>query len=514
MGRSSLCRVVWRVRRGESGAGTVTYAGVVVVVVILVGALAAGMTPVGQNIATGVSNEICKIFGGACGGSEQAGAAGQEPVDPHRPEECVVSSHKDGEKVDAKIGVVKIGPNHDLLTQREQYYDPETGNLKVRYRVVASNALEEATGAEGGTKGEFANLGIGADLSVESTRSGKVGETWEFDSEEEMNSFVDQYRDYHDRLKTVADPLHAGYALLTGSWPQPPRHAEKTSYTLKSGGLVNADAGLRSGKDNKETKEKSVNPNVGLYAKASYDKSLTVTKDHRPDHEGEYSLTTTYEGTIGGGANAVFVGVGGTGSYTGTITYSFKPGPNGLPQLSSVTFNQTTSGDLTWTGSNKPLNKLGNKEGTASREGTLKQSHITKTTLEVTDANRAVVTQWAAQNLESSVEDYQRGLISPPGMDVPALGVARIPANILDPSAPAPDDPMGQALYEGATSSHTVYDVDSSKFSLSASVNLGARLGLGYSSSQEDQNVANSTYLASPSAPGEPRQRKDNLACN
>ncbi|QPL05011.1 hypothetical protein [Actinomyces respiraculi] len=506
--------MLWRVRRGESGAGTVVYAGVVVVVVILVGALATGMTPVGRDIANGVSNEICKIFGGACGGSEQAGSAGQESVDPRRPGECVVSSHKDGVKADAKIGVVKIGPNHDLLTQREQYYDPETGKLKIRYRVVAANALEEATGAGVGTKGELANSGIGADLSLESTRSARIGETWEFDSEEEMNSFVDQYRDYHDRLRMVADPLRAGYALLTGSWPQPPRHAERTSYTLKTGSLANGDAGLRFGKDNEETKEKSVNPNVGLYAKASYDKSLTVTRDHRPDHEGEYSLTTTYEGTIGGGANAVFVGVGGTGSYTGTITYNFKPGPNGLPQLSSVTFNQITSGDLTWTGSNKPLNKVGDKEGTASGEGTLKQSHVTKTTLEVTDANRAVVTQWAAQNLENSAEDYQRGLISPPGMDIPASNVALIPANILDPSAPAPDDPMGQALYEGATSSHTVYDVDSSKFSLSGSVALGVKLGLGYSSSQEDQSVVSSTYLASPSAPGAPRQREANPVCN
>ena len=222
---------------------------------------------------------------------------------------------------------------------------------------------------------------------------------------------------------------------------------------------VNGDAGLRVGKDNEETGEKSTNLNAGLYAKASHGESATLTFDHRPGHEGEYSLTTTYEGTIGGGINAVFVGLGGAGSYTGAITYNFRSGPDGLPQLSSVTFNQTTTGDLTWTGTSGPIGQSDDTKGKFSGEATSAQSHVTRTTLEVTDANRAVVEQWAAQNLENSAEDHHRRSISPPGTDLPHPNVALIPANILDPSAPVPDDPMAQAMYEGATSSHTVYDV-------------------------------------------------------
>ena len=71
MQRTSLTRAVVQARRNESGAGTAVYAGVIVVVVILVGALAVGMTPVGQNIATGVSNEICRIFNKSCANSEK-----------------------------------------------------------------------------------------------------------------------------------------------------------------------------------------------------------------------------------------------------------------------------------------------------------------------------------------------------------------------------------------------------------------------------------------------------------
>ena len=514
MERTGLYQAVWRVRCGEVGAGSAAYAGVVVVVVILVGALAVGMTPVGQNIATGVSNEICKIFNESCAGSEEADGGDKPPaVDPRRPGECVVSSHKDNHSVDTTIGVVKIGQNFGLLKQREQYYDPKTGEIKTRYRVVATHGLEAGTGAGVGTKGEFANSGIGADLSMENSRSGQVGDTWEFGSEEDMNSFIEQYEKYNTRLTNLGNPFYAGYALLSGTWPQPPRHAEKTSWTVKSGALVNGDAGLRVGKDNEDTGEKSTNLNAGLYAKASHGEAATLTFDHRPGHEGEYSLTTTYEGTIGGGINAVFVGLGGAGSYTGAITYNFRSGPDGLPQLSSVTFNQTTTGDLTWTGTSGPIGQSDDTKGKFSGEATSAQSHVTRTTLEVTDANRAVVEQWAAQNLENSAEDHHRRSISPPGTDLPHPNVALIPANILDPSAPVPDDPMAQAMYEGATSSHTVYDVDSDNATVGGEVALAFKLGLGVSSSGEDQNVVSSTYLASPSSPGAPRQRQDNLVC-
>ena len=128
MERTGLYQAVWRVRCGEVGAGSAAYAGVVVVVVILVGALAVGMTPVGQNIATGVSNEICKIFNESCADSE----SDKPPaVDPRRPGECVVSSHKDSQSSYAKILFVKISPDLSFLTQREQYYDPKTGEVKM-----------------------------------------------------------------------------------------------------------------------------------------------------------------------------------------------------------------------------------------------------------------------------------------------------------------------------------------------------------------------------------------------
>ena len=73
-----VCGHAARARRDESGAGSAAYGGVIVVVVILVAALAAGMTPVGDHVATGVDNEICKIFGVSCDGDVQAEPAGAD----------------------------------------------------------------------------------------------------------------------------------------------------------------------------------------------------------------------------------------------------------------------------------------------------------------------------------------------------------------------------------------------------------------------------------------------------
>ena len=95
MKQTSLTWMIIGVRRGDSGAGAAVYAGVIVVVVILVGVLALGMTPVGQSLASGIRDEICSIFGASCGDGDSAEQGGSETVDALRPGECMVSSHED-----------------------------------------------------------------------------------------------------------------------------------------------------------------------------------------------------------------------------------------------------------------------------------------------------------------------------------------------------------------------------------------------------------------------------------
>ncbi|QPL05014.1 MULTISPECIES: hypothetical protein [Actinomyces] len=506
MERTSLSRAVAQARRGESGAATAVYAGVIVVVVILVGVLAVGMTPVGRDIAAGVHNEICRIFDMSCDSGEQTGQDGQDvgsqSVDPRRPGECVVSSHEDGSSTYVKIGFVKIGSSFGFVTQQEQYYDPETGQIKTRYKVIATDGA--ALGAETGigTKGEVGNSGIGADLSLEAGFDVKGGDTWSFDSEAEMNAFIDQYNKYRLQRQMLSGEGAFGSAIylsMTNGFVDRPRTSDKRSTTLKMEDKGNFDVGLRVGKDNAETGEKSVNLKAGLYAQASLSDVYTHTEDLRPDHKGEFSETVTYSGSIGGGVNAVFAGVGGNGSYKGATTYNYKPGPDGKPVLSSITFSQVTSGDLTWKGGNGPVNSAGGVTGNIEGGTSDRRSHVTETTIEVTDANRAVIAQWQRDSLVTD----------------PTTGATRmlLLPNVLDPSVPYPNNPMAQLLYEKASNTHTTYNVSGDNFSLRGEVALGLKIGGGFSITNEDQNVADSTYLKSPSSPGAPRQRVDNLVC-
>ena len=79
---------------GESGQASAEHAGVIVVVVLLVLALAAGFTPLGARIASGIQCTISSIFsdGGACGGEPAPPSDGQPqqgPVDRAKVDEAL-----------------------------------------------------------------------------------------------------------------------------------------------------------------------------------------------------------------------------------------------------------------------------------------------------------------------------------------------------------------------------------------------------------------------------------------
>lgn len=58
----ALACAIDRIRNSEHGQGSAEYAGVIVVAVILVGVLATGATQWGQDLISGISSQISKIF--------------------------------------------------------------------------------------------------------------------------------------------------------------------------------------------------------------------------------------------------------------------------------------------------------------------------------------------------------------------------------------------------------------------------------------------------------------------
>ncbi|SDN10433.1 hypothetical protein [Actinomyces ruminicola] len=482
-----------RIRRAsEVGAATAEYAGVIILVAVLILSLYLAMSPGGQRIQEAVEAAICRILGGDCeAGSESAQQT--EERDPAAPASCKVSSSKDSANSNVKIGFVKIGESFGFVTQEERYID-ENGEENTRYSVIATDGL--SLGVEGGVgakakagSSDGGGLNVGASLSGEAGFTVSVGDTWNFDSEEGMQQFIDDYYAYRMQQQQLADPNAGGgyaiYLLLSDGYVDPPRAADKTTVSGKIQGSVAGKFGAGIGGD------KQTGLDIGTYGKASVGTQYSRQNDNRPGHEGEFTETIAYSGSLEGGMSG-FDGVGGVGGYEGAVSISYKPGPDGKPMTANVTFTQTLSGGAVRT------NKAGSAVS-ASASGSNKQQEVTATTIAVDDSNREIVDAWLSQAL---YVDPQTG-----------SAVFLIPPNVFDPSSPEPDDAFQQLLYEEGSTTITTYDVDSEGFNVGAEVALGVKVGGGFGMSREDAVPVSSQYFASPSVPGAQRQLKENELC-
>ena len=127
----------------------------------------------------------------------------------------------------------------------------------------------------------------------------KAGDTWEFNSKEEMETFINHYESYRTQRQQLSSDNSQSYVIylaLTDGFIDPPRKADKSSLTGGISTKAKADAGLRAGKDGNG--QKSVNLNTGIYVKAQADQNYTRQNDNRKGHEGEHTDTVKYSGSI------------------------------------------------------------------------------------------------------------------------------------------------------------------------------------------------------------------------
>ena len=484
--------------RKDLGQTTVHYAGIGLLVVTLIAlVLASTTTDIGQRVICTINSAVSQLGGGpslSCGSTATTPDLQVQPAkaksDSKEPESCTTSAKTTHSGGHVKIGFVKFGSSFALAEQEEKYVDPKTGEVKTRYSVVATDGATLAGVVGVGTKGEVNGSGLGADLSAEAGFDVKAGDTWEFNSKEEMEAFVKHYKDYRFQQEQLSsgDLSYMIYLTITDGYLDAPRKADKSSISGGISAKVKSDAGLRAGTDGDG--KKSVNLNTGIYAKAQADKNYTSQKDNRKGHEGEHTDTVKYSGSISGGANAVFWGVSGTGSYEGGMSTTYDK--NG--KITEITFTQQTSGDVTWNTTNGPVKGNGDKTGSGSASTTSKNTHITTTKLKVTDANRAIVNEWLSH---AYVTDPRSGETT-----------LTIPPNVLNPDSPVPGDSMQQLLYEQAISTESVYDVDGNEISIGGEIALGLKIGGEVSAGNENSKINQQTYLGSPASSGGNRARK------
>lgn len=485
--------------RKDLGQTTVHYAGIGLLVITLIAlVLASTTTDIGQRVICTINSAVSQVGGGpslSCGSSATTPDLQVQPAkaksDSKEPDSCTTSTKTAYSGGHVKIGFIKFGNSFALAEQEEKYVDPKTGEVKTRYSVVATDGATLGGEVGVGTKGEVNGSGLGADLSAEAGFDVKAGDTWEFNSKEEMETFVNHYESYRIQRQQLSSDNSQSYVIylaLTGGFIDPPRKADKSSI---SGGIstkVKADAGLRAGTDGDG--KKSVNLNTGIYAKAQADKNYTSQKDNRKGHEGEHTDTVKYSGSISGGANAVFWGLSGTGSYEGGMSTTYDKNN----KLTEITFTQQTSGDVTWNTTNGPVKGNGDATGSGSASSTDKKTHVTTTKLKVTDENRAIVNEWLSH---AYVTDPRSGETT-----------LTIPPNVLNPDSPVSSDPMQQLLYDQAVSTDSVYNVDGNEISIGGEIALGLKIGGEVSVGDEKSKINQQTYLGSPASSGGNRARK------
>lgn len=300
----------------ESGAASIEFAGIVMVVAILIGGLIGAAPDLGREIS-------CKIIGAISGGEYQCGAADNKAKeDKHKPTEpCTVSQKLQSISGGAKGVVVSAEVNGGIITEKLS-----NGHYRVTYKGGAKGGATtgEGGGVEVTVNNETHGEGGGADASANLAAEGGV--SFEVDSEQAKDA-LHQYILREIVTKSVGPAGQAVSALVpVPDGYQPPRPTEvygqigeegSVSAEAESGvGSLNGEAGAAAAvgaKYNLETGDVTTYYKVNAQATGSgtvagYGGELGLsgemvvavkTKKDDPNKVLNVSVTGTYNGQIG-----------------------------------------------------------------------------------------------------------------------------------------------------------------------------------------------------------------------
>ena len=303
-------------KKCESGAASIEFAGIVMVVAILIGGLIGAAPDLGREIS-------CKIIGAISGGEHQCGAADNKAKeDKHKPTEpCTVSQKLQSISGGVKGVVVSAEVNGGIVTEKLS-----NGHYRVTYKGGAKGGATtgEGGGVEVTVNNETHGEGGGADASANLAAEGGV--SFEVDSEQAKDA-LHQYILREIVTKSVGPAGQAVSALVpVPDGYQPPRATEvygqigeegSVSAEAESGvGSLNGEAGAAAAvgaKYNLETGDVTTYYKVNAQATGSgtvagYGGELGLsgemvvavkTKKDDPNKVLNVSVTGTYNGQIG-----------------------------------------------------------------------------------------------------------------------------------------------------------------------------------------------------------------------
>ena len=194
----------------DHGQTSVEYAGIIVAVIALIVATIGVTSSYGKTYVCKIESAISKIGGSGstsvCTSENGSSNSATPKSDSKKPNSCTVSSTKESIGLDAKIVFVKIGGALSMATQEERYVDPDTGEVKTKYTATAVGEGTLGVTAGVGGKGKVGKMKLGVDLSGGEGATVKSGDSWEFDSKEEMDQFINNYKEYKKQQAVMSVP--------------------------------------------------------------------------------------------------------------------------------------------------------------------------------------------------------------------------------------------------------------------------------------------------------------------
>ncbi|WP_406399964.1 hypothetical protein OH805_12990 [Streptomyces sp. NBC_00879] len=485
----------------DRGATATEYAGLVLVVALIVGAL--GVTGVGTDMAQKLS---CLVrFSGPCGTGDPR-ATPKTDAD-YEPPLCQISSITDKAGAKAKVLFIEWGEEYGFQQQTfkansdvngDGAVDDRDQRVMMTFTDAASVALKKdwKPGAKVGRFGSD-KVELGAGIKVTN------GDTWVFDSEADAAAFRDDleslktYELANRHANSQGGGLGSGILYLFGKGPLAEEEKLRKRIEDKLGnrhisyGKVALETSAAGGLKISAGDEKKLSATLGgsfkFTPEATWtDNDFNGTKSYTYSASIEYGTKVGYEaGPLRGEASA-------STTQTGTITVTHDKATGKLVRIDMTrTVEKGSTKDGVKVGGDNGKSGKDKRGGNAGAKGSDADTGIEVVTNSLAfppepegDAGRKIAQDW----LDGGGQ-----------YGAPFAYMFNDHAPTRRPGA---DDPFGQLLFDEGLSSRTTYTGKTEAAEYGFELNLGLSLGFSVSTEKKEETLNAAEFLGAPHGNG------------
>jgi Flp pilus assembly pilin Flp len=489
-------------RRNDRGATATEYLGSIVVVTAIVTAL--GGTGVGQQLAGGISAQICRLTGGSNCDSGKPGSGDLATDADYEPPLCQISSITDKAGAKAKILFIEWGQEYGFQEQRfkantdvnkDGKVDDKDELVYVTFTDAASIAAKKdwKPGAKVGKFGaDKVELGVGIKVTN--------GDTWVFESDDEAKRFrddIEKLKMYDMRRKSPGGAeASVGDSVLYLFGKGPLKDEEETYDRVKKGlggdrqityGKLGLEASAAGGLKLSAGDEKKLSATLGGNFKFTPDVTWTDNK-YKGTESYTYSSSIEYGTKVGYEAGPISGESSASTTQTGTITVTHDKKTGKLIRIDMTrTVEKGATKDGVKVGGDNGKKDDDKRGGSGGVKGTDNETGIEVVTNSVTfdpgakgDADRAVAEEW--------LDGYGDN----------AAPFTYMFDDHAPTKRPGADDPFGQLLFDKGKSSKTVYTGQTDAAEYGFELNLGLSLGFSVSTEKKEEMLNDAQFLGAP----------------